>query len=130
MEGEIRKEKGGRMIDKPPKIKRVTVWRLGKDGFEETTATLTEWTNGTEVTYDPKFQLIEKEYRARCDVCLIQLQGYACPAIKDRPGPYEEEGGCMDCQYMCRKSPVHIGVRNYCEEHMKLMNKKLGVSRE
>ena len=108
---------------------RVKVWRLGKDGFEETTAKIGKKTIGTELVYDPKFQLEDKNYHSQCNVCLIQLQGYACQEMIDRPGAYEEEGGCKACKYMCGKPPVHIGVRNYCSEHMPIMNLKLGVRR-
>ena len=118
------------MINKPPTLSKVKVWRLGKDGFEETSAVLCEWQFGNEIIYDAKYQLPEKDYRPKCDVCLAQEQGYGCQENRDRPGPYEEEGGCMDCKFMCGKPPVHIGVRNYCEGHMHIMNKKLGVIRE
>jgi len=117
------------MIDKPPKLSSVTIWRLGRNGFEQVKAVLCERKYGNEVIYDAKYQLEEKDYRPKCQVCLAQEQGYGCQEMLARPGPYEEEGGCMDCKFMCGKTPVHIGVRNYCEKHMPIMNKKLGVVR-
>jgi hypothetical protein len=105
---------------------RVKMWRLGKDGFVSENATLLESVLGSKIVYDNPIP--EKDYHARCDVCLVQEQGYACDRIAEAPGPYEYEGGCMDCKYMCRKSPIHIGVRNYCSEHVHILNRKLGMA--
>lgn len=115
------------MIPKPIVWRRVTVWRLNKDGFEETTAKIGEGPIGTQLTYDDKFKLNEKDYRAKCDVCLAQQQGFGCSRISDAPGPYEYEGGCMDCKDICGRPPVYIGTRNYCLDHIHILNRKLGV---
>jgi len=117
------------MIAKPPTLSKIKVWRLGKDGFEETTAILCECCTGNEVIYDTKFQLVESDYRPKCQVCLAQEQGYGCQEMLARPGPYEYEGGCMDCKFQCGQTPVHIGVRNYCEKHFPIMARKLGGGR-
>ena len=113
------------MIEPKVKKSRAKIWRLGKDGFVKEDVTLLERIIGTQVVYDRP--LVEKDYRARCDVCLAQEQGYACSRIVEAPGPYELEGGCMDCNQLCGRPPIYIGVRNYCSRHMHIMNKKLGV---
>jgi len=118
------------MIEPKPIVSRAKIWRLGKDGYELATALLVEYKTGSILTYDSKYALPDKDYRAKCDVCVAREQGYACDRIVDSPGPYEFEGGCMDCKYRCGKPPIHIGVRNYCKEHMYIMNAKLGVSND
>jgi len=101
---------------------------MGKDGYERATGILTETADISSVpNYDAKFKLADKNYDPKCDVCIAQEQGYGCSRIIEDPGPYEYEGGCMDCKHICGKPPIHIGVRNYCQEHMHILNKKLGI---
>ena len=50
------------MIEKPVEWRSVKVWRLGKDGFEATTAKIGESSIGTALVYDAKFALPEKSY--------------------------------------------------------------------
>lgn len=123
--------------DMPKKIvtTKVTVWRQSKKGgelgWEKTTATRVETGSepysNTSITYDEQYRLPEKDYSPKCDVCLAQLEGYGCPSEIANPGYYETEGGCMDCRFRCQGSPIHIGIRNYCEKHIGIYNKKLGV---
>ena len=102
---------------------KIKLWKSGKEGFVKEIATLFESVRGTKVVYNSP--LLERGYHARCDACLIQEQGYSCNRLTDYPGPYEFEGGCMDCKHMCGKTPIHIGVRNYCGDHAYMMSKKL-----
>lgn len=113
-----------------PKIikSRVKIWRLAKDGFASEQATLYEGHGGTRLVYDNPLTI--KDYSPKCDVCIVQEQGYACERLIEAPGLYEFEGGCMDCRYRCNRPPVHIGIRNYCKDHVSIMNKKLGVTRD
>jgi hypothetical protein len=116
------------MIEPKVTKSRITVWRLsgkGEEGFIRETATLYERVIGSDVVYDDP--LPEKNYRAKCDVCLAQEQGYSCERLTVAPGPYELEGGCMDCEHHCNKTPIHIGIRNYCADHIYLLNRKMGI---
>ena len=116
------------MIEPKVTKSRIKVWRLsakGPEGFVKENATLYESILGSRVVYDNP--LPEKNYDAKCDICLVQEQGFACDRVHDAPGPYEFEGGCMDCKYRCNKPPIHIGIRNYCKGHIHILNAKMGV---
>jgi hypothetical protein len=117
------------MMIEPKAIKsRITVWRLDKHsvyGFVKERATLIEGRIGNEIIYDNPIP--EKSYNPKCDVCLAQEQGYSCERLVQEPGTFESQGGCMDCQWLCRKPPVHIGIRNYCPDHLHILNKKIGI---